>query len=486
MDSRPKSRPLALWYAAAVALSAAALFFGSGLKPVWWLMWLAPLPVLLLAPRARTLTAFSAASLAWTAGGLNMWTYERQLGMPLWLVLFLLIIPAVAAGFAVLLFRAFLRRGNLWLAVVSWPCVWVAYEFIMSLTGTYGDVAYTQMRFLPVVQIAALAGVWGAGFLVLLFSSTVAALVSGESGRQKPALAAAMAAVFILALGYGGWRLRSTPSAPHSLLVGLAASGLPQNIFPGAPGQAMRLFSESAGEVRGLAGRGAQVVILPEMIARVPDTISDEIDHLFEAAAGETRTLVLVGVLHIKNGYALNEGRLYSPAGMLDAVYIKHHLVPGAEAGERPGSALTLLHGPAGVIGIEICKDMDYPPLARQYGKREVGLLLVPAWDFGRDGLWHARMAFMRGVENGFTIARVAKNGLLTISDDRGRILAGQNSAAAPFATLLARAPVRHEATLYTRWGDWFAWLNVGALALILFVLACSFKTQAKKPWGEE
>ncbi|MGH9352580.1 MAG: hypothetical protein ACRD2G_10525 [Terriglobia bacterium] len=55
--------------------------------------------------------------------------------------------------------------------------------------------------------------------------------------------------------------------------------------------------------------------------------------------------------------------------------------------------------------------DMDYPALARQNGSRAVGLLLVPAWDFGADRLWHARMAFMRGVEDGFTVARVAKNG---------------------------------------------------------------------------
>lgn len=121
---------------------------------------------------------------------------------------------------------------------------------------------------------------------------------------------------------------------------------------------------------------------------------------------------------------------------------------------------------------------MDYQVLARQYGERKAGLLLVPAWDFGPDGWWRAQMAIMRGVENGFTIARVAKNGILTISDDRGRILAEEKSADAPFATLLARAPVRHDATLYTRWGDWFAWLNVAALALILLMLARNVKSE--------
>lgn len=486
MDSKLRHYPLVLWGVAAVVLSAAALFFGSGLNPAWWLMWLAPMPVLLLAPRVGAWAAFGAAMLAWIAGGLsiNMWTYERHvLHMPLWVVLYLLVVPAVVAGLAILLFRAFMRRGQLWIAALSFPCAWVAYEFVTgSFQGTFGNVAYTQMNFLPILQTAALAGLSGISFLVVLFSSTIAALASGKNSRQKPALAIIVAAILIAALGYGAWRLRSTPPAPHSLMVGLAASDLPQNIFPDSPGQALRLFNEYAEEVKNLAGRGAQVIVLPEMIARVPDTISDGVDHIFEAAASATRTQVLIGVLHIKTGYALNEGRLYSPTGAREAVYIKHHLVPGGEAGERPGSALTVLHQPAGIMGIEICRDMDYPPLARENGSRQVGLLLVPAWDEGVDEWWHGRMAIMRGVENGFTIARVAKNGILTISDDRGRILAEQNSAAAPFATLLAQAPVRHDATLYTRWGDWFAWVNAAALIYFLFLLVLQSSNKSKFP----
>jgi apolipoprotein N-acyltransferase len=98
-----------------------------------------------------------------------------------------------------------------------------------------------------------------------------------------------------------------------------------------------------------------------------------------------------------------------------------------------------------------------------------VGLLLVPAWDFTLDGWLHGRMAIMRGVESGFTIARAAKQGLLTLSDDRGRILGQQDAATARFASLVATAPVRHADTLYARWGDWFAWLNAAGLIVILF-----------------
>ena len=117
---------------------------------------------------------------------------------------------------------------------------------------------------------------------------------------------------------------------------------------------------------------------------------------------------------------------------------------------------------------MEICKDMDFPGLSREYGRKGVALLLVPAWDFTLDGWLHGRMAVLRGVENGFTIVRSAKQGLLTVSDDRGRILAQQDAAYVSSGTLLTTAPVRHDETFYSRWGDWFAWLNVAGLVAIL------------------
>jgi apolipoprotein N-acyltransferase len=144
-------------------------------------------------------------------------------------------------------------------------------------------------------------------------------------------------------------------------------------------------------------------------------------------------------------------------------------MVPGFEDVDQPGTTITVIDQPSGVWGMQICKDMDFPSLSRQYGARGVGLLLVPAWDFTLDGWMHGRMAVLRGVESGFTIARAAKQGVLTVSDGRGRILAQQDSATVPFASLVATAPVRHDHTLYVRWGDWFAWLNLAGLIVLLF-----------------
>jgi apolipoprotein N-acyltransferase len=133
-----------------------------------------------------------------------------------------------------------------------------------------------------------------------------------------------------------------------------------------------------------------------------------------------------------------------------------------------------VLPQPAGKIGVEICYDMDFPELSRRYAHQKVGLMLVPAWDqgMGVDAAWHGHLSLMRGVESGFTMVRDAKNGLLTASNDRGRILAEKASRPdGAFTTMLAAVPVRHDATLYQKWGDWFAWADLAALAVLLCLL---------------
>ena len=143
-------------------------------------------------------------------------------------------------------------------------------------------------------------------------------------------------------------------------------------------------------------------------------------------------------------------------------------MLPPFESPLTPGTALVTLPKQPAPWGVAICKDMDFTAPARRYGKADVGLMLVPAWDFNRDRTWHGHMAVMRGVENGFSMVRAAKNGFLTVSDDRGRVLAEARSDAAPFATLVASVPAAHSATLYLLLGDWFAWL---ACALLVFAI---------------
>src|SRR5262245_30657295 len=57
--------------------SGVMLFVGTGLEPVWWLVGVAPAPVLWLAPRVSARVAALAAFAAWLAGTANMVAYYR-------------------------------------------------------------------------------------------------------------------------------------------------------------------------------------------------------------------------------------------------------------------------------------------------------------------------------------------------------------------------------------------------------------------------
>jgi apolipoprotein N-acyltransferase len=100
-------------------------------------------------------------------------------------------------------------------------------------------------------------------------------------------------------------------------------------------------------------------------------------------------------------------------------------------------------------------------------------LLAVPAWDFVADDWYHARAAVLRSVENGVPMARSARDGLLTLNDRYGRLVAAARTRGG-FRVLIGDLPLagRGGDTLYDRIGDVFGWLCV---ALSLGFLGWSF-----------
>lgn len=452
----------------ATAASAAAWYFGAGLHPAWILLWLAPLPVLLLAPHVRAWPAFGAAFLAAALGGLNGWGYLRAV-TPLPVTLLAIVGPAVFFGWAVVVHRGLVLRGQLLRAAFSLPVLWTAYEFIQEFSSphsTFGNLAYTQMDCLPILQIVSITGIWAVSFLVFLFPSTLAALQGPQPRSGARRAAAVVMVLYAAVLGYGFFRLQTTPTGPR-VTVGLIASDTRGTLFPPSAGT-LRLASAYAEQIPALAAQGAQVIVMPEKIGRLSAGDLAAGDAILEQAAKASHVFILAGFQHMPN---LNEARLYSPDGALAATYEKHHMLPIFEGDLLPGTRRVTLDQPSGRWGIEICKDMDFPGLARQYANDGAGLLLVPAWDFVVDGWLHGRMAILRGVEDGFSIARAPKQGILTVTDDRGHVLAERVTSAAPFTTLVASVPVANQRTVYDRSGNWFPLLDLPVALALLFSL---------------
>ena len=475
MEFAAKSRHAAI-AVVAFAATAALVYFGDGLTPRWPLMWLAPLPVLVFALESRVWQAALVAAGAWLAGCLNLWSYFGALGALAWIVSFGTSAVVFAAG--VLLTRALARRGAVWSAWAALPAVWVAFEYLRNLVWPHGSavsVAYSQLNFLPFLQWASVAGPWGMGFVLMLFPAglALAFFLWNSARRQSMQVAGVTLGIVAAVLVFGAVRLQVSQPGPE-VRVGLAASDAGGNSQVARPGAATeRLFGEYAQKAQELIGGGAQVVLLPENLGVVVDPDVAQADALFQSVADRGNAVLVVGMTHAASqAMQHNEARIYTP-GVAVRTYDKQHLLPPFENVYTPGTALTIFdaRGKAAMQpwGVAICKDFDFSEPARGYGRAGVGLMLAPAWDFDVDGFWHGHIAVMRAVEDGFSLVRAAKHGLLTVADDRGRIVAETASGAAPFATLMATVRAGHDATLFLLLGDWFGWC---AIALLVIVLA--------------
>lgn len=458
----------------AIAATAALAWFGTGLNPAWPLLWFAPLPVLLYSNRADWRSSAVVAFAGWLVGDLNLWVYLRiDIGMPLGPVFIVVVGFALVFAAVVLLYRALLRRGRAWIAVIAFPSAWVSFEYLLNLTwqnGTAANISYTQLGFLPFLQLASITGPWGMSFLLFLFPAALAVGFHLRRARPKVAIRIVGGAlgVIVTVLIFGTVRL-ALPQKSPMVRVGLVVSDAPGYRYMAAPGApAMRLFQGYAGQVTTLAARGAKVVVLPETVAVVNRATRPAVDALFQSLSDRTRAVVVVGVDYMgAKRIQYNQARIYTPGGLV-RTYEKHHLLLPGGARFTPGTQLLSFARPSGLWGVMICKDMDFTQLSRRYGRLGAGLMLAPAADFDVDRAFHGHMAIMRGVESGFAVARSARRGYLTVSDDRGRILGQARSDSAPFATVLVNVPVAHNATVFLALGDWFAWV---ALVILAFAL---------------
>lgn len=455
---------------AAVALAAVCWWFGARLHPVWWLVWLAPLPILCLATRVRARWAAAAAFVAFALGGFSWWHYLHDVvELPAAALLLSICGPALIFVLVVLLYRRLALRGNHLAAALSVPVLWTALWFINAITspnGTFSDVAYTQMDALTLIQIAALTGLWGIGFLVMLAPACVAVLCNGAAPRRARIRTALVGGgVIVLALCVGAWRLHAADADDGTpMKIGLVSLDAPiRPELSSAKGQ--DVVRRYATVVRELAAQGAQMVVMPEVTLTVTEP---DVPALRTLAQQLGITLVTSVDYKPADGPERNMSLAFGPAGAAPETYNKHHLMVGFEDRFTPGTELTMLDGTPRT-GLLICKDLDFPATSRAYAALGAQLLPVPAWDFHVDDWMHSRMAVLRGVESGFAIARSARDGRITLSDDRGRVLA-EASSVGKDAQLVGTLPLRQTRTLYARWGNWFAWLDLAALLALLVV----------------
>jgi apolipoprotein N-acyltransferase len=207
--------------------------------------------------------------------------------------------------------------------------------------------------------------------------------------------------------------------------------------------------------------RRVRLIVMPENISRVAPEWSDQVQARLAAASNSSHATVVAGFNTTIGGSQHNISWSFTPGQAQPITYEKRRLVPVLESAVfSPGAYPKVL---ASGIGLEICKDMDFQAMLRrdEVMTRPI-LLAVPAWDFDRDDWSHARIAILRSVENGVPMARSARNGLLTLNDRYGRVVAMAKTSGS-FTVLTGDVPLdgRGGGTVYDFIGDALGWLCV-------------------------
>lgn len=375
------------------------------------------------------------------------------------------------------------RRWGPGRALAAAPAVWVAGEWgrgVLFGGFPWGLLGYSQYRELLVIQVAELGGVWAVS---LVLAAANAALAGLALLGPRQALPGVLIAGVLLAgtLAFGWWRL-GEPAPQEQALLAVVQPAIDQPLKFNPEHRAESLATYLA-LTRAAAREQPALVIWPETASPVVLRRDPAVLQLLTGLSRETGTPLLIGSLDVgEAGELRNSAFLVSGAG-ISARYDKMQLVPFGEyvplpgvigfvkgwaefiSEMTPGSQPTVVAGPPAPFGVVICYEGIFPTLVRRFvvgGARLLVNMTNDAW-FGRtSGPWQHLAAYpFRAVEHRSAVVRSANTGVSAVIAPTGRVL--RSLGLFQRGVLLERVPLRGRTTLYSRWGDWLAWLSLGA-----------------------
>jgi apolipoprotein N-acyltransferase len=446
---------------------------------------------------------FGIASESWIATVLSVHGDVPRLAS--WgLLLMVVALWGIAAGaFAWLVNR--LARRSIVVACLGAPFIWVAAEFLHSRIPDIGFpwnlLGYSASANIGLLQITSITGIYGLSFLMMCFNSLLAWTDAAPAPRPARRVAIfAVVSLALLLLYVLAPRLVPVPTAQH------VARGVQLN-FPESNSYENNWLQQHAAEMREVErlslkkdGSNPDLLLWPEApapfseedtsFATMASTMAIRFGHPFLAGTVEWRLAPPSGGNAPTSVLPYNSAVLLDQQGQRVFTYDKIHLVPFGEyepfplihqvvanvssevGGFARGSryAIAALSGGA-TFGVFICYEAIFPGEIRTFADDGAQLFINISNDgwFGRSAAaeQHLRMARVRAAENRRWLLRVTNNGYTASIDPYGRMY----RPLPPDVRAAANLPYdfRTDKTLYTRFGDCFAWLCV-LISFILFL----------------
>jgi apolipoprotein N-acyltransferase len=464
--------------AASIIVPGLCWYFSNGLNGnFWYLLWLAPVPVLLISFRVTARKTFFISFAGYLIGRLSWFHYLVIVAGLIPAMIFTLALPLIFAVI-VMVSRSVVISIDKWYGIFAFPVFYTAFELLLikfSPDGTAASIAYSQLDFVPLIQIASVTGILGITFMVTFIP---AALVVGWHYRREKNKLMPLAIISIVLVTsvfvFGIIRITKVTKQPATT-VGLVV--LDESLHKMGRDidfqYELQHIKNYAQEITALAARGAKLVVLPERAINVNGETAAAAISILSSTAKQNHVAIVTGYTNFKNVKERNSALVINAEGDVAEDYNKVHLVNGLEGQFTPGTEIGLFKFKEEQAGVAICKDLDFPDYIKRYGTNKTTFVCIPAWDFVVDDWLHSRMAVLRGVENGFSEVRTARLGRLSISDFYGRVTAEANSSNGKSASMIGEVVSGNKNTLYTRFGDWFGIvITVAAVFLVLISIS--------------
>lgn len=441
-----------------------------------------------------------------------------------------------AAYFLIFACCARLITSNLKLPIVIvMPCIWTASEFIRSFLMSgfpWFFTGHTQYRYLPIIQIADIIGVYGISFIIIMVNAAIADLLIRSFTDQRRAffrLTCILPPVLVAAsILYGlHWLRHYHPE--EGPVVCMVQGNIPQDLkFESTEEDEIQILKKYTDLSMSMKGTPIDLLVWPEtMMPGIlninPELTGRKIDLLSQltatSLAQELNTNLLLGGIALtlagKEQVYFNSGYYYNRKGTLLNRYDKIHLVLFGEftplktyfpflaklvpyeiglthGHERTLFSLNTLQNGNFMFGASICYEDTVPSLIRKFRKDGVGFMVNITNDgWFRDSAeldQHLAIMVFRAVENRITMARAANTGISSFVAPDGAIYDTLSDPAGKYreisGTLTNRIKyIKNAASFYTMYGDWFAILCTAASGIMLTLgVIKSFVSGTEKP----
>ena len=494
-------------------ISGVLLILGFPLFDLYPLAWVALVPLLITLREKNARSSFCLGLLTGFIyfSGTIYWVYHSMyfygnvpLIFSILLLIILSLILALYVGTFSMLFN-FLTKNSAIPALFIAPLLWVSLEYLRTyaLTGfPWSILGYSQYKFLPLIQLSDITGVYGISFLVAGFNGAiydVAVLWPKKSDemttiRWPRALSIMLFLSFIIiTLFYGMGKLKETVEGVK-INVSVIQGNIEQDKKWDYRFQREVIDTYKRLSINALSGN-PDIIVWPESALPFIFGYDKPLTEEIVTFQKELDSYLLFGSVIKKhsedrNPKLSNSAVLLSPEGHTLSVYDKIHLVPYGEyvplkdlfpfvdkmvtaIGDFiQGKETTVMETPFAKIGNLICYEIIFPGLVRKFvdnGATILATITNDAW-FGRTAAPYQQfsMAVFRAVENRVPVVRAANTGISGFIDSKGRII--NKSDIFVEALLTEEMKGGSKKSFYTKYGDIFSYLCIIISVLLIII----------------